>query len=145
LENVKIFSYYDRPPSVGLACKDPSLTQQHFADDADINNILARFQKTGLLTDPLNPPSNRPQFGDFSHDFNYQEAQNTIAYANQAFMELPSGLRKRFNNDPAELLAFLEQEENRDAAISLGLVNANVDPNALDRANAPGKDDLTNG
>lgn len=41
-------------------------------------------------------------------------------------MELPATLRREFDNDPVKLLAFLQDENNRDRAIQLGLVNAPV-------------------
>lgn len=35
--------------STALTCKDPSLTQQQFAKDSDINVILSKFMQTGEL------------------------------------------------------------------------------------------------
>ena len=43
---------YDRDAASsesGLACDDPTLAQQQFRDEADINTILERFGRTGLL------------------------------------------------------------------------------------------------
>lgn len=54
----------------------------------------------------------------------FQEAQNLIAGARSMFNELPASMRERFDNQPAQLLAFLEKEENREEAIKLGLLNA---------------------
>ena len=124
----KIYSRYDVPSHPGSVNTDPSMTQQHFRDECDINNIIARYNKTGVLVDPLHPGTAQPSFGDFSSMLDYQEAQNIIIYANQAFALLPAYLRKRFNNEPAEMLQFLEKEENRDEAIKLGLVKRPSDP-----------------
>ena len=44
-----------------------SRTQQHFKKEADINHILKKFKKSGLLTDPLHRPTQYPQFGDFTN------------------------------------------------------------------------------
>jgi phage internal scaffolding protein len=38
-------------------------------------------------------------------------------------MALPAQIRSRFDNDPAKLIDFLENEQNHDEAIKLGLVN----------------------
>ena len=50
---------YDRDAASnesGLACEEPSLAQQHFKDECDINNILRQFNITGLLPEsPLSP------------------------------------------------------------------------------------------
>jgi len=116
---MKIYSRYDTPKHPGLICEGATRTQQHFKDDADINNIVARNR---VSNDPMNPPSRRPIFGEFASLPEYQTAQTAIAHANQAFATLDSGLRKRFSNNPAEMIAFLDDPSNRDEAIRLGLV-----------------------
>jgi phage internal scaffolding protein len=104
------------------------MTQQHFKDESDINTIMSKYQRTGFLVDPLVAVSSRPEFGDFSTMSDFMDAQNVIAEANQLFAELPSSIRKRFNNDPAEMLYFLGEPDNKDEAIKLGLVNAPAPP-----------------
>ncbi|UPW41540.1 internal scaffolding protein [Peromfec virus RodF8_61] len=101
----------------------PSMTQQQFKEESNINNIIDRYKATGYLTDPLNPSTRKPIYGDFSEIPSYQEVCNVIAAANEAFDALPAALRKRFNNDPQELLDFLNDEANTDEAIALGLVD----------------------
>ena len=103
----------------GLDCEDPSLAQQHFKDECDINNILRQFNVTGLL--PENSLS--PRYGDFTGISDYHTAINRVIAAEDEFMSLPAQLRARFNNDPAQLIEFLDTPENLKEAISLGLVN----------------------
>jgi phage internal scaffolding protein len=103
----------------GLHCEDATLAQQHFKDECDINNILRQFNITGLL--PENPLS--PRYGDFTGISDYQTALNQVIAAEDEFMRLPADLRARFENDPAQLIEFLENSENKDEAIKLGLVN----------------------
>ena len=102
----------------GLACEEPSLAQQHFKDECDINNILRQFNITGLL--PESPLS--PRYGDFSGISDYHTALNRVIAAQQEFDGLPAQIRARFDNDPAKLIAFLENEQNRPEAEELGLV-----------------------
>lgn len=120
-----IFSVFNPPAKDGLIFteEDESLTQQHFAEEADVNNIMRRYAQTGYIVDPLNPGTAKPMFGDFSVDFDYQEAQNMLISANNQFMALPADLRKRFGNNPGELLAFLADSNNKDEAIRLGLID----------------------
>lgn len=121
--NEKFRTLYRNPPSrVVQESFKPSLTQQHFKDECDINHIMRRYRETGFLTDPLAQPTAKPMFGDFSTAFDFHEAQNTIARANEAFAALPSSVRKRFANDPGAFLAFMEDERNIDEAVRLGLV-----------------------
>jgi phage internal scaffolding protein len=103
----------------GLNCEDSTLTQQHFKDECDINNILRQFNVTGLL--PENPLS--PRYGDFTGISDYHTALNQVIAAEDEFMRLPADLRARFANDPAQLIEFLENSDNKDEAIKLGLVS----------------------
>lgn len=121
---VMIHTIYNPPPKKGIEFTDLSLTQQHFAEESDINNIMFKYNQTGYLVDPLNPGTVRPFFDDFSNDFDYQSAQNMLIDAQQRFMGLPAYLRKRFNNNPSELLEFLADPKNKDEAVRLGLVDA---------------------
>jgi len=130
-----------RPRDPGLKCEEPSLTQQHFKDDCDINKIIDRYNKTGILAGP--PGVNmgrRPQFGDFSLVSDYQTAQMQLQQAEETFMELPSKLRKRFNNSVQELISFMENPENREQAIELGLLDKPVVPVSATRGSAPAGD-----
>jgi phage internal scaffolding protein len=103
----------------GLECKDPSLAQQHMKDECDINVIVERFGVTGEL--PSAPVS--PQFGDFSGVSDYHSALNAIRASEEAFMALPAKIRARFDHDPNALLQFLQDEQNRDEAIQIGLID----------------------
>jgi len=113
---------YDRDAATnesGLACEEPSLAQQHFKDECDINNILRQFNITGLL--PESPLS--PRYGDFSGISDYHTALNRVIAAQDEFEALPAQIRARFDNDPAQLIEFLENSDNRPEAEKLGLVD----------------------
>jgi phage internal scaffolding protein len=103
----------------GLHCEDATLAQQHYKDECDINNILRQFNVTGLL-----PESTlSPRYGDFTGITDYHTALNQVIAAEDEFMRLPAELRSRFDNDPAKLIEFIDNSENKDEAIKLGLVN----------------------
>jgi len=106
----------------GVACEEPSLAQQHYKDETDINTILRQFNITGQL--PTSTLS--PQYGDFTGISDYQSALNAVIAAEDGFMTLPAQLRATFGNDPEQLIAFLDNPENKDKAIELGLVDAKV-------------------
>lgn len=112
---------YDRDEaslSSGLQCLDKSKAVQSQKDEADINNIVKQFGLTGKL--PMN--TRTPQYGDYTGVRDYQTALNQVIEAEQAFMQLPPEIRKRFHNDPQELLEFVSMDSNREEAISLGLI-----------------------
>lgn len=118
---MKFISAYDnhdaRSTETGLACLDPSLTQQQFKDDADINFIVDRFMKTGHLPDPVS----MPQYVDYEGIFDFQSAMNVVRAADENFMRMDAKVRSRFNNSPQEFLDFFANPANADEAVRLGL------------------------
>lgn len=102
--------------------KDISLTQQQFAFECDINNIVKLQIPPRVNTKP-------PLFDTvFSPDI-YESALNTIADAQSKFEELPSDLRQKFDNDPKKLLAFIDDESNYEKAVEYGLIASKVENN----------------
>lgn len=108
----------------------PSRTKQSFKDECDINTIMRRYQSTGILPDLMNQKN--PQFLDVT-GIDYQEAMQTVAEAHSLFQELPSRIRNRFKNDPAEFLAFTSDEKNRQELAEMGLLS----PEAMERMANP--------
>lgn len=102
----------------GLDCVEPSMTQQSFKEECDINTILERFNVTGQV--PVSPID--PQYGDFSGVTDYQSALNAVIAAQAGFDSLPARVRERFANDPAAFVDFCLDESNREEMIQLGLV-----------------------
>jgi len=109
----------------GFTCVGPSMTQQHFKDECDINAIIARHDTTGLWSNPVDlVKARQPLFDDFSVLPDFMDAQNFLNEAGDLFNALPSGIRRRFDNNPAELLEFLADPANASEAVALGLVSA---------------------
>lgn len=108
--------YVDRP----LVCPEESLTKQSFADECDFNAVMSRWERTGVIEHVNASP---PQYADVSDLVDYQTALNTVMSARTAFDGLPSAVRERFGNNPGALLAFLNDPNNRDEGVSLGLID----------------------
>ena len=107
---------------VVLDCSnDKSRTQQHFRDAADINNIVSKFMKSGVLGDPTRRSSRAPMWGDFSN-VDFQSSMEMVASVKNGFELLSSEIRSKFDNNPSNLLEFLSDPENRDEAVKLGLL-----------------------
>lgn len=103
----------------------PSLTQQQFKEECDINTIVKRFGLTGEM-----PVSQRQPLPDSAvyGEVSFQEMLNAVSAAQRSFMDLPASTRARFANDPAKLLKFVEDPSNRDDAISWGMIPKPVEP-----------------
>lgn len=98
----------------------PSRVQKQFQQETDINAIMAKYQKTGEITHLTNKIA---RYADVSFQADYQTIQNAKIEVDNNFAMLPSKLRERFNNNPANLLGFLSVNENLEEAISLGLID----------------------
>jgi len=102
---------------VTVDCSKHDRTHQSFKDECDINQVMERHRKTGIIRQT----TQRPMYGDFSNVGDYQEALNIKLVADQMFAELPSKVRNRFENNPQLFLTFCEDPANEAEAIELGI------------------------
>lgn len=118
---MRIPGKYDADAVSRIVRRQPgeSLTKQSFAKAADINEIVRRFGLTGQL--PV--ASQRvPLNGDFCNAPDFQSSMNLLIAARERFDALPAKVRARFGQDPGQMIAFLENDANRDEAMKLGLI-----------------------
>lgn len=102
-------------------------TKQSFTAECDINNIMARYQKTGIL-DFVN--QHEPQYGDAT-GADFAAAMQVVAEGQSMFNDLPSELRAQFDNDPAEFLEFVSNPANKKEMAQMGLLNPEATALAL--------------
>lgn len=100
-----------------------SRTKQAFKDECDINRVMKKYEKTGVITH-VNRFSGR--YGDFISAPDYQAACNAVLAAQDMFMTLPSKVRARFENDPRAFLEFAQNPDNVDEMRELGLLKPEV-------------------
>lgn len=100
---------------------EPSMTKQSFGPECNINTILSRYAKSGVI-EHLN---NREGFyGDFAEIPDYQTALDIVYTAEDQFLQLPAQVRKFFNNDPSFMLAYMQDPKNKKTCQTLGLLPA---------------------
>lgn len=117
----RVLTEYDEPLDQGISfVGEKSLTSQSEADSADVNLIVSRFQKTGLLPGFGDPG----QFLDVSQVPDYRGALEQVKLADAAFMQLDAKVRARFDNDPAQFLDFVSDPANGPEMVTLGLATA---------------------
>lgn len=121
VHEVRVLKWYERT-RVALGDFPPSLTQQSFQAECDINNIVKRQLATANPLPPL--------YGDFTEVPDFQTSQDLVLAANAAFMAQPSSLRARFSNNPAEFMAFVSDPANREEMRFLGLLKPEATPPA---------------
>lgn len=111
-----------RPVHPGFEPVGDSLTQQHFKDECDINYIIKHYSEPQYQTLGSIKTPRVPLWGDFSAIPDLRSAHEAFAVAEASFACLPADVRKRFNNNPLDLLQFVSDSSNRDEAIKLGLL-----------------------
>jgi len=104
---------------------EESLVQQHLSAETDINNIMAKYQRTGVFQH-VTPMA--AEYGDFSDVPDYKSAMERIMAADELFMELPAKVRERFGNDPANFIEFATNPENIEDLRKWGLAPAAPEP-----------------
>ncbi|AXH76017.1 MAG: internal scaffolding protein [Microviridae sp.] len=99
----------------------PSLTRQEFAEECDINSLMARYD-THVIGGPGNLPPAQPIYFDFADApqtlMEYMQFQKD---AEEQFMRLPAVVRKEFDNSALEFVAFATDPGNVDQMVSWGL------------------------
>ncbi|WNK13533.1 MAG: internal scaffolding protein [Microvirus sp.] len=103
----------------GIIFASQGRTKQEFASECDINNIMRRYLKTGIID---HVRDSAPQYLDATA-FEFQSAMELVAQAQTIFEELPSSIRTRFENDPARLLEFVHDPDNVAEAVAMGFLD----------------------
>jgi len=93
-------------------------TEQNHKSEVDINNIVAKHG-TELI-------SKVAKLQQFTYDDvignDFQESMNAILKAKESFSQVPSEIRKHFENDPAKFMDYIHDPENKDQLVSWGLM-----------------------
>lgn len=114
----KKYSTFPRPV---VDCSDDfkagKFAIQSDAAEVNINNIIKRIQNGGSIPEF----KGQPFYGDVSEFDGLADAFMKIQDANELFMSYPAELREKFENDPVKFVTFLEDQNNIDEAIKLGL------------------------
>lgn len=128
---------------------EPSMTKQSFKDECDINQIMAKYQKTGLIT---HIKKFEGEYGEYD-PIDFTTAMQTIAEGQSMFEELPSQARKYFDNDPSKFMEFVQNPDNVEKMKELGLgyempktkePKAELSPKAPETASEPNQADSSN-
>lgn len=101
-------------------------TKQSFAKEANINDIMAKFRKTGLVEHVRETPG---EFADLVGQTDFHTAMNIVAEGNSAFAEMPADIRAKFANDPGQFLDFVTNPANAQELVDMGLAKEVNPPN----------------
>lgn len=108
---------YDEPDRVRIHGEKWLRTSQEFAEELDINKLVARL----LKGENLEGYKRAMVFGDTTTAPSLHEALQTVAEAKEVFEGLPAHIRERFQNDPVEFLKFRDDPANIPEMERLGM------------------------
>jgi len=114
---MQIRKFGDRRP-VRQHVGETSRVQQNLRDETDINRIMAKYERTGILTH-VNRYAG--EYGDFSGVPDYKSGVERVLAAEEMFMSLPAKIRDRFGNDPGNFIDFATDRGNIDEMRKMGL------------------------
>lgn len=100
--------------------EEEKLTKDHFKDETDINNIVARWLKTGIPPEAL--ARGEARYMDFTSVDDYLHMQEKLADVRSEFQLLPHEMRAEFDNDVSNLIEFLSDPGNHAEAREMGLM-----------------------
>lgn len=108
-----------------FATTGPSLTRQEFAEECDINVLMARYD-SAIGGGPNNlPPADAIHYVDWTTaPSTLLEYMDLMRESERAFMMLPAVVRKEFENDPVQFCDFASDPENLPQMATWGLAKA---------------------
>ena len=95
-----------------------SMTKQDPANRSNINNIMAKYRKSGVIS---HLSARQPTYGDFSLVTDLQGALDTVATLTDEFMALDASIRKAADNNPETYFQMLATPEGVEALEAAGL------------------------
>ncbi|AXL15247.1 internal scaffolding protein [Microviridae sp.] len=116
---MKFRTAYDKSKRYTFETNGKSRTHQSMSPECDINTIMKKYERTGVLE---HRNTFEGQYGDFTNaPEDYHASMNAVIEANEMFDTLPAKVRRRFHNDPGAFIDFVGNPDNKDELIKLGL------------------------
>jgi len=97
----------------------PTMTKQALKDDADVNNIIKRYNKIDLYADAMELEA---IYGEID-SMDLREAMDKVNASEEAFMKVPSEIRGQFENDAGKWIDYATDPANIDQMREWGFVN----------------------
>lgn len=101
----------DKDGKIKRTLVERTRAKQAFKDECDINRIVDRMAKTGMVS---HLSRFKGQYGDFTDYPDLLEAQQRLARGVQIFDELPIEIKREFGNDPRSFFTFVNDPANAD-------------------------------
>lgn len=98
---------------------EPDMAQQQYKDSCDVNNIMKKYEQTGVIT---HLKAQQGHYADLGAPEDLLDAQMRVIRAQDAFMSLPAELRAKCDHDPSKFLKMLQDGSNDAELRKLGIL-----------------------
>lgn len=95
------------------------IVEQHHSDDTIIQNILKRYDQTGVF---YHVNQAQATYQDNTIFNEYADMYDKIQAADANFAALPAEIRAKFNNNTGEFLEFVNNDSNIEQMKEMGLI-----------------------
>lgn len=110
-------AYVEHEP-VDEPVADDGMTRQEFALEADINTLMSRYERTGILPGR----DGQPAYLDLTEmPPDLLGVMGMMKAAEASFMQLPALVRKEFDNDPVRFVEYCSDKTNLPRLAEWGL------------------------
>jgi phage internal scaffolding protein len=117
----EFYSPYTNPKKVEpFYTVGESMTQEQFAEESEINNILRSHDRNGII-EHIN--RGNAIYGDFSNITDFSDALEQIKQAQSEFQNIPWEIREKFQNDAGQFFKFASDPDNLQELRDMGLAN----------------------
>ncbi len=89
---------------------EDGMAKQCYADECDIQKIMAKFEKTGTIS---HIQKYEGVYGDFA-EVDFIGLTETLTKGREMFDDLPGELRQEFQNSPAAFFQYVNDPKNKD-------------------------------
>lgn len=96
----------------------PSMTRQEFAEECDINTLMARYEAGGAIS---HVNKAQPVYMDVTAFPDLREALDYMSAASMAFNALPAKVRREFDHDAQKFVDYAQNSENIERMREWGL------------------------
>lgn len=117
----KFRTAYAKPLRSKQHVGETTRTQQHMAQQCNVNNIMKKYGERQILAHYSQYQGN---YDDFTVLPSFHEAMQKMKDAEAMFMTIPAEIRELFQNDPGKFVEFATDPENLDEMRELGLAPA---------------------
>jgi len=119
ISKIEFYTPYVNPKKVEpFNTVGESLTQEQFAEESEINNIIRSHDRNGVI-EHIN--RGNAIYADFSNITDFSDALEQIREAQNEFQQIPSEIREKFKNDAGQFFKFASNPDNIEELRELGL------------------------